>query len=84
MACLIAFAQVLRALLASHATLVAENLGLRQQINVLQRSVRRPRLRSHDRWFWVWLSRCFADWRTWLTIVKPETVFEWHRLGFRL
>ena len=44
---------LLRGLLASRAALVAENLALRQQLNVLRRSVRRPRLRRRDRVFWV-------------------------------
>jgi len=42
---------------------LAENLALRQQINVLQRSVKRPKLRKRDRIFWVWLSRLLGDWR---------------------
>ena len=84
MSCLLAFLQVCRALLVERAALAAENLALRQQINVLRRSVRQPRLRQRDRLFWVWLSGWFAGWRSWLTIVQPETVLGWHRLGFRL
>jgi putative transposase len=30
------------------------------------------------------LSRLWAEWRTALRIVKPETVIAWHRRGFRL
>jgi hypothetical protein len=30
------------------------------------------------------LSRAWADWRSALIIVKPETVIAWHRKGFRL
>lgn len=40
-----------RALFASRATLVAENLALRHQVGILQRSVKRPRLRQPDRVF---------------------------------
>src|SRR6516162_4362914 len=80
----IALYQFLRALLAGRVRLASENLALRQQLAVLQRSAPRPRLRCRDRLFWVWLSQCFADWRSWLTIVKPETVVRWHRQGFRL
>ena len=47
---------VTRALLANRADLVAENLALRQQLNVLRRNVRRPRLRNVDRVFWLWLA----------------------------
>jgi len=46
--------------------------------------VNRPKLREGDRIFWVWLSRLWADWRSSLMIVKPETVIRWHREGFRL
>ena len=74
----------LRLLLMPRAVIAAENLALRQQIIVLQRSVKRPRLRQRDRIFWVWLSRVWTDWRSSLAIVKPETVIRWHREGFRL
>jgi len=74
----------LRALLGRRAALAAENLALRQQLAVFQLSAKRPRLRKRDRVFWVWLSRLWADWRSSLMIVKPETVIRWHREGFRL
>jgi hypothetical protein len=48
---------VLRLLLPPRSRLVLENLALRQQLAVLRRSIRRPRLRPCDRVFWVWLSR---------------------------
>ncbi len=75
---------LLRALLLGRATIVAEDLALRQQLIVLQRSVKRPRLRKRDRLFWVWLSRLWKDWPSCLLIVKPDTVIRWHREGFRL
>jgi hypothetical protein len=43
-------------MLASRANLLVENLALRQQLAVLKRSVKRPKLRNRDRVFWVWLS----------------------------
>jgi len=70
--------------LATHRQLALENLALRQQIAVLQRSVKRPHLKKCDRHFWVLLSRIWTDWAKMLTIVKPETVIRWHRKGFRL
>ena len=52
---------------------------------VLKRSQRgRIRLSSAERLLWVWLSRFWANWRSALAIVKPETVISWHRQGFRL
>ena len=69
----------------SRAVLELENLALRHQIGVLQRSARRrPKLMSGDRLLWICLSRLWRDWRSALAIVKPETVVAWHRAGFRL
>ena len=46
-----------RASVGSRAALAAENLALRQQLAVLKRSVKRPKLRTRDRLFWILLSR---------------------------
>ena len=70
--------------LTSHRALALENLALRQQIAVLQRSVKRPRLKNSDRLFWVLLAKIWKDWTDALTVVKPETVIRWHRKGFKL
>ena len=75
---------IFKAIFKSRASLVAENLALRQQLAVLQRKVKRPRLRNSDRLFWVWLSRLWHGWRSTLLIVQPETVIKWHRQGFKL
>jgi len=75
---------VLRLLLLPHSQLILENLALRQQLAILRRSVRRPRLRPWDRVFWVWLSQCWAGWKDALAIVTPATVVGWHRQGYRL
>jgi len=64
--------------------LALENLALRQQLAVFKRKCPRPRLRAMDRFFWVWLSRSWKDWRRALVIVRPETVVAWHGKGFRL
>jgi hypothetical protein len=74
----------LRAISTGAAGVALENLALRHQLLVLQRSVGRPRLSCWDRIFWVWLSRLWADWRTTLVIVRPATVLAWHRRGFQL
>ncbi|HEX9158474.1 MAG TPA: integrase core domain-containing protein [Syntrophales bacterium] len=68
----------------SQRALTIENLALRHQLAVLQRTTGRPRLRTWDRVFWVALLRLWSDWRQSLTIVQPETVIRWHREGFRL
>ena len=74
----------LRALSTGAAGVALENLALRHQLLVLQRSVGRPRLSRWDRIFWVCLSRLWAGWRTTLVIVRPATVLAWHRRGFQL
>jgi transposase InsO family protein len=72
------------ALFCRRSALQIEILALRHQLVVLQRSVKRPKLTAADRLLWAWLSRVWADWRSALVIVKPETVIAWHRKGFRL
>ena len=75
----------LPSILRSRAVLELENLALRHQIGVLQRSARkRPKLILLDRLLWAWLSRVWRDWRSALAIVQPETVIAWHRRGFGL
>ena len=71
------------ALFAKRADLVAENLALRQQLIVLHRKSRRPRLKTQDRAFWLWLARSWDGWRESLIVVKPATVVRWHRQGFK-
>jgi hypothetical protein len=82
---------VLTALLASalsvfrtRAALQLEILALRHQLGVLQRSVKKPKLTGFDRMLWAWFCGTWAEWRSALCIVKPETVITWHRKGFRL
>ena len=74
----------LRAQFHSQAELAVENLALRQQLAILSEQKKRPRLRTRDRIFWVWLSRLWTGWRSLLVIVQPDTVVRWHRQGFRL
>jgi len=81
---LVAFFHAVRGILRSKADLVAENLALRQQVAILHREKPKPKLRWTDRLLWVGLCRWFTNWRSWLIIVKPDTVLRWHRAGFRL
>jgi hypothetical protein len=65
------FLAILPSILRSRAAVELENLALRHQIGVLQRSAaRRPKLTSGDRLFWICLSRLWRDWRSALAIVK--------------
>jgi hypothetical protein len=70
--------------LLGSAAIALENLALRHQLAILQRSVHRPRLLRWDRILWVWLSRVWTDWRASLVIVQPATVLAWHRRDFQL
>jgi putative transposase len=79
-----AFCAFVAASLRSRAALQIEILALRHQLNVLQRSAKRPRLSAVDRWLWVRLSRNWSGWRAALKLLKPATVVSWHYKGFRL
>ena len=62
------------AFLRDRSDLAAQNVALRQQLAVLQRSGRRLKLRKCDRIFWVWLSKLWPNWRSALLLAKPDTV----------
>jgi len=64
--------------------LVMENLALRHQLLVLNRTVKAPALRNSDRLFWAALSTMWSRWTKVLVIVQPQTVVRWHQAGFRL
>src|SRR5438132_501553 len=72
-----------RAALYSRADLVIETLARRQQLAVLAHTGRRGRVTGADRLFWVTLRSLCARWSDVLVFVKPETVIQWHRAGFR-
>jgi hypothetical protein len=58
----------------SRARLEAENLVLRQQLNVLMRKLpKRLRLTNSDRLALVWLYRLFPSILSAIRIVRPET-----------
>ena len=73
----------LRSCLRTHRELALENLVLRQQLAVWKAREPRPRFTEMDRLFWVFLSRVWTRWRDSLHVVRPETVVQWHRQGFR-
>ena len=65
---------VLASLFKSRARLEAENLVLRQQVNVLRRQkVKRPQLNNADRFLLVWLYCWFPSVLGAIAIVRPET-----------
>src|SRR5207245_2288336 len=44
-------------LFGGYRQLAVENLALRQQLAVYKRTTARPKLRTPDRLFWIWLAR---------------------------
>ena len=64
----------LRTLFTPRLELAAENLALRQQLVILNRTAKQPKLQPQDRLFWNLLYRLWKDWRSALLIVKPEMV----------
>jgi transposase InsO family protein len=68
----------------SKSRLEAENAVLRHQLIVLRRKLKdRARLTNNDRWFFVWMYRWFPTILKVVTLVQPETLVRWHRVGFR-
>jgi hypothetical protein len=62
--------------------LEAEILALRHQLNILHRAPGRPYLRRVDRALFIWLYRRWPPILNAITVVRPETVLRWHRMGF--
>ena len=60
----------MHALLRSRADLALEILALRQQVAVLKRKHARPRLKAHDRLFWIALRRLWPGWKHVLVTVR--------------
>src|SRR4249920_1787708 len=82
---LILFLHVVVSPFKTQARLEAEIVLLRHQLSVLrQRVPSRSKLTVADRLLFVWLYRLFPSVLNAVTIVQPETVIRWHRMGFRL
>ena len=67
----------------SHESLRLENMALRHQLAVYQRTVKRSKLRPSDRLLWAWLSRLWSGWQQALEFVQPRTVLVWQKKRFR-
>src|SRR5258707_14469286 len=66
----------------ARATLEAENLVLRQQINVLRRQMpKRPHLNNTDRFLFVWLYRWFPSVLEAVSVFLPGTIISCDRAG---
>ena len=69
----------------SRAALELKLVALQHQLAVLRRQrPGRPQLSSLDRLLWVLLYRIWPQVIDAMVLVKPATVVQWHRKGFRL
>jgi putative transposase len=73
---------LMTSMVKSRAELQAENLALRHQLCVYQRSVIRPKVRPADRVLWSLLAKTWTGWKDALIFVKPDTVIRWQRQRF--
>lgn len=76
--------RLLALMFQSRSRHAAENLFLRKQLACyLERNVRPRRTDNASRMMLVMLSR-WLEWRSLLTIVRPDAFIRWHRESFRL
>jgi putative transposase len=68
----------------SRTELLAENALLRQQLIVLRRRTKTPRLTWRERLSLLLLARWVPNWKQVLQIIQPDTLLSWHREGIRL
>jgi putative transposase len=66
-----------------------EIIALRSQLSLVQqkiinKKIPKPQPTNPFRLLWVFMSKFFSNWKSWLLIVKPETVVAWHRQAFKL
>ena len=81
-------ASAIKVKLMSRAVLEIENMALRSQLAIYQQQtlnckIPKPRPTPAFRQLWVIISKLCPSWRSFLVIVKPETVLNWHRKAFR-
>ena len=73
---------ILSDLTRNRTDLVVENAFLRQQLIVLNRQIKRPRLTNPDRFRMVFLSHFTAFWKQALHIIQTDTLLlEYSRKG---
>ena len=67
----------------SRKHLIIENAMLRQQVIVLKRTVKKPKINRRDRLRLLTLARLTPFWQSAMHIVQPATLLRWHRDLFR-
>jgi hypothetical protein len=61
-----------------------ENLFLRKQLEIAERSPPKLKIKPTDRFFLGFLTDLYTSWSEALPVVRPETVIRWHRKSFRV
>lgn len=79
---------VIRIKLTPLSTLKQENIALRSQLALFQQQILnhqcpKPKPTPAFRQLWVLISKLCPHWKSFLMVVKPETVISWHRKAFR-
>ena len=54
------------------ANLTAKNLAIRQQLIVLNRSIKRPQIKTKDRLFWIILFLFWNNWQEFIDCFKTR------------
>jgi len=78
------FGRFVFGMLRSRTSLVAENEVLRQQLVAAKCRLRGKRVRWSPVQRWIIGTLATPTGRAVVTLIQPETVLRWHRLGFRL
>src|ERR1700690_1461550 len=69
----------------SRCRLEAENLFLRQQLNIaLRRAPPLLRLRGSDRALLIWMTKPWPSLLNASQVVQPKTILRWHCAGFKV
>jgi hypothetical protein len=79
-----AFGMFIVDLFKARCRLEAENLFLRQQLNIALRRLQSClRLRGSDRALLIWVTKLWPSLLSATLLVQPETILRWHRAGFK-
>jgi hypothetical protein len=82
------FTNAIRLKFMSRVSIEIENQALRSQLALFQQQVLnlkipKPHPTPAFRQLWVMISKLCPNWKSFLMIIKPETVIGWHRTAFR-
>jgi hypothetical protein len=68
----------------TNTQLKLEILFLTKQIEILQRTSPKIKIKITDRIFFSLMKDLLSNWKERIFIVKPNTIIKWHREGFRI